>query len=114
MWAPRRNPRRHRGGSSWLRSSTLRPPRRHASRPWQPDGDPGRRRYTPALPGAQGVTLPHAPALLCCAPMSPDLVSDWGPASAALTEHGFAVLPGAMPDLGWGRLRAEAEHLLAD
>jgi SM-20-related protein len=46
--------------------------------------------------------------------MSPDLVSDWGPASAALTEHGFAVLPGAMPDLGWGRLRAEAEHLLAD
>ena len=24
--------------------------------PWQPDCDPGRRRYTPALPGAQGVT----------------------------------------------------------
>ena len=51
--------RRHRGGSSWLRSSTLRPPRRHASRPWQPDGDPGRRRYTPALPSTQGVVLPH-------------------------------------------------------
>ena len=58
-WPPRRNPRRHRGGSSWLRSSTLRPPRRHASRPWQPDGDPGRRRYTPALPSTQGVVLPH-------------------------------------------------------
>ena len=23
------------------------------------DGDPGRRRYTPALPGKQGVVLPH-------------------------------------------------------
>src|SRR5207249_9936990 len=54
-WAPRRNPRRHRGGSSWLRSSTLRPPRRHATRSWQPHGDPGRRRYTPALPSTQGV-----------------------------------------------------------
>jgi len=42
-WAPRRNPCRHRGGSAWLRSSTLRPPRQHASRPRQPDGDPGRR-----------------------------------------------------------------------
>jgi hypothetical protein len=42
-WAPRRNPPRHRGGSSWLRSSTLRPPRRHAARSWQPDGNPGRR-----------------------------------------------------------------------
>ena len=42
-WPPRRNPRRHRGGASRLRSSTLRPPRRHASRPRQPDGDPGRR-----------------------------------------------------------------------
>jgi dihydrofolate reductase len=39
--------------------ATLRPPRRHASRPWQPDGDPGRRRYTPALPSTQGVVLPH-------------------------------------------------------
>ncbi len=58
-WAPRRNPRRHRAGSSWFRSSTLRPPRRHASRPWQPDGDPGRRRYTPALPSTQGVVQPH-------------------------------------------------------
>ena len=46
--------------------------------------------------------------------MSPDHESDWGPASAALTEHGYAVLPGAMPDLGWLRLRAEAEHLLGD
>ena len=58
-WAPRRNPRRHRGGASWLRSSTLRPPRRHASRPWQPDGDPRRRRYTPALPSTQGVGGPQ-------------------------------------------------------
>jgi hypothetical protein len=38
-----------------LRSSTLRPPRRHASRPWQPDGDRRRRRYTRALPGKQGL-----------------------------------------------------------
>ena len=56
---PRRNQRRHRGGSSWLRSSTLRPPRCHASRPWQPDGDPGRRRHTPALPSTQGVVVLH-------------------------------------------------------
>jgi SM-20-related protein len=40
--------------------------------------------------------------------------SDWSLASAALTEHGYAVLPGAMPELGWRRLRAEAEQLLAD
>jgi hypothetical protein len=26
---------------------------------WQPDGDSGRRRYTPALPSRQGVVLPH-------------------------------------------------------
>src|SRR5213593_1997586 len=52
-------PRRHRGGSSWLRSSTLRPPRRHASRPWQPEGDPRRQRYTPALLSTQGVVGPH-------------------------------------------------------
>src|SRR6267378_6875334 len=58
-WAPRRNPCRHRGGSAWLRSSTLRPPRQHASRPRQPDGDPGRRRYTPALSSTQGVVGPH-------------------------------------------------------
>ena len=44
------------GNHAW---GTLRPPRRHASRPWQPDGDPGRRRYTPALPGTQGVVGPH-------------------------------------------------------
>jgi dihydrofolate reductase len=47
--AERRAPSRSR-----LRSSTLRPPRRHASRPWQPDGDSGRRRDTPALPTTQG------------------------------------------------------------
>jgi SM-20-related protein len=46
--------------------------------------------------------------------MSLKLESDWGPASEALTEHGYAVLPGAMPELGWRRLRAEAEHLFAD
>jgi hypothetical protein len=57
--APRRDQRGHRRGSSWLRSSTLRPPRRHTGRPWQSDGDPGRRRYTPALPGTQGVVGPH-------------------------------------------------------
>jgi len=54
-WPPRRDPRRRRGGSAWLGSPTLRPPRRHASRFGQPDGDPGRRRHTPALPGTQGV-----------------------------------------------------------
>ena len=40
--------------------------------------------------------------------------TDWGAASTALTEHGYAVLPGAMPELGWRGLRAEAEQLLAD
>ncbi len=40
--------------------------------------------------------------------------SDWGPTSAALTEHGFATLVDAMPEVGWRSLRAEAEHLLAD
>jgi SM-20-related protein len=46
--------------------------------------------------------------------MLPNLESDWGPASAALTERGYAVLPEAMPELRWRRLRAEAEHLLAN
>ena len=45
-------------------------------------------------------------------PTNPD--GDWGSASAALTERGYAVLPGAMPESGWLPLRAEAEHLLAD
>lgn len=40
--------------------------------------------------------------------------NDWGPASAALTQRGFAVMPDALPQLGWQRLRTEAEHLLAD
>lgn len=40
--------------------------------------------------------------------------SDWRPAAVALSERGYAVLPGAMPEGGWRRLRAEAEHLLAD
>src|SRR3954471_21242240 len=52
-WSPRRNPRRHRGASSRFGGSTVRPPRPHASRPWQPDGDRGRRRYPPALSGTQ-------------------------------------------------------------
>jgi SM-20-related protein len=43
--------------------------------------------------------------------MSPNLESDWGLAATALTEHGYAVLPGAMSESGWRRLRAEAEHL---
>ena len=47
--------RRHRGGSPRLRSSPLRPSRRHAGRPWQSHGGPGRRRDAPALPGTQGV-----------------------------------------------------------
>src|SRR3954471_10539816 len=34
-----------------LRRPTLRRPRRHSSRPRQPDGDPRRRCYPPALPG---------------------------------------------------------------
>jgi SM-20-related protein len=46
--------------------------------------------------------------------MPPHPESDWGPASAALTERGYAVLPGALPELDWRPLRAEAEHLLAD
>jgi SM-20-related protein len=46
--------------------------------------------------------------------MSPNLVSDWAPASASLTEHGYAVLPDAMPEPSWRGLRSEAEHLLAD
>ena len=50
---PRRDPRRHRGGPARLRGPTLRPPRRHAGRPRQPDGDRGRRRDPPALPGAR-------------------------------------------------------------
>jgi SM-20-related protein len=31
-----------------------------------------------------------------------------------LTERGYAVLPGAMPEADWRKLRAEAEHLLAN
>ena len=36
-----------------------------------------------------------------------------GPAALALTEHGYVVLPGAIPEAGWQGLRGEAEHLLA-
>ena len=39
---------------------------------------------------------------------------EWGPAAAALTERGYAVLAGVMPDAGWRRLRAEAGRLRAD
>ena len=49
--------------------------------------------------------------------MSANGVSDWGPVALALTEHGYVVLPGAMPrhgDAGWLELRQEAEHLFAD
>src|SRR5262249_25819303 len=52
-WTPRRNPRRHCSGSSRLRNSTLRPPRRHPTGSRQPDRVPGHRRYTPALPATQ-------------------------------------------------------------
>jgi len=50
-------------------------------------------------------------------------VSDWGPAARALTERGYVVLPGAMPEhgpdgdnghAGWQALRSEAEQLFAD
>src|SRR4051812_30266974 len=40
--------------------------------------------------------------------------SEWGPAALALTERGYVVMPGAMDEPGWRRLRAEAEHLLAN
>jgi SM-20-related protein len=40
-------------------------------------------------------------------------VSDWGPAALALTERGYVVLRGAMPEDGWRKLRGEAEQLLA-
>jgi SM-20-related protein len=39
---------------------------------------------------------------------------DWGSAAVALTSHGYAVMPHAMPEVGWLALRAEAERLLAD
>jgi SM-20-related protein len=39
---------------------------------------------------------------------------DWGAAGRALTTHGFAVLPAALPEGGWRGLRAEAERLRAD
>jgi len=38
--------------------------------------------------------------------------SDWRPATLALTERGYVVLPEAMREDGWKRLRGEAEHLL--
>jgi SM-20-related protein len=38
---------------------------------------------------------------------------DWLPAIVALTEQGYAVLPGAMPEVDWRKLRAEADHLRA-
>ncbi len=39
--------------------------------------------------------------------------SEWAAAGLGLTERGYVVLPGAMPDNGWQRLRAEAEQLWA-
>src|SRR3954464_4568271 len=46
--------------------------------------------------------------------MSTGPVSDWRPATDALTDRGYAVLPGAMPEAGWRRLRVEAEGLRDD
>jgi SM-20-related protein len=46
--------------------------------------------------------------------MSTGPLTDWRPATADLTDRGFAVLPAAMPEAGWRRLRAEAEGLRAD
>jgi SM-20-related protein len=40
--------------------------------------------------------------------------SDWGPATEALTERGFAVLPAALSQTGWQNLRNEAEQLRTD
>jgi SM-20-related protein len=45
--------------------------------------------------------------------MGKDPAGNWGAAAVGLTEHGYAVLPGAMPEGSWRRLRAEAEELLA-
>ena len=45
--------------------------------------------------------------------MSQNDESDWGPAALALTERGYVVLPGAIPEAGWQGLRGEAEHLMA-
>lgn len=39
---------------------------------------------------------------------------DWRRAAEALTDHGYSVLPKAMSEVGWRRLRAEGEQLLAD
>jgi SM-20-related protein len=39
---------------------------------------------------------------------------DWRRAAVALTERGYAVLPGALAEAGWRALRAEAEGLLAN
>jgi len=50
---------------------------------------------------------------LCSRPVSTNQESDWGAAALGLTERGYVVLPGAMPEEGWQRLRAEAEQLLA-
>ena len=38
---------------------------------------------------------------------------EWGAAALGLRDRGYVVLPGAMPEDGWQRLRAEAEALLA-
>jgi SM-20-related protein len=52
--------------------------------------------------------------------VSVDPESDWGPAALALTERGYVVLPGALPESGrdgeaaWLGLRHEAEQLFAD
>ena len=59
-------------------------------------------------------------SLLYARPVPVNRVSDWGPAALGLTERGYVVLPGAMPEhgqdgnAGWLGLRHEAEHLFAD
>ena len=40
-------------------------------------------------------------------------LDDWDTAATALTERGFAVLPGALTDVAWRGLREEAEQLLS-
>lgn len=40
--------------------------------------------------------------------------TDWRPATDGLTARGYAVMPDALPEVGWRRLRAEAEGLHAD
>jgi SM-20-related protein len=64
--------------------------------------------------------LRKGPYGLCFGPLSANGESDWGSVALALTERGYVVLPGAIPQngqcgkVGWRKLRSEAEQLFAD